>query len=252
MDTDNSDIEHIFEALGLGRADTLTYLALLQQGSVSIRKLALATGINRGTTYEALKRLTAIGLVHMRHEADRERFAAEDPEKLLTIIRDKKRDLVELDAAAKNIVPRLLAARSDISQPLVKYYEGDAGVVTILRDVLQTCRQLPKREYYAYSSSPIRQYLYRRFPLFTAQRIAAGIVVKVIAVGEGGEVTELSERKWLHSPDSSVASSYTIIYGNKVATISIAANDTPYGVVIEDNGAASLQRLLFEQLWSYL
>jgi hypothetical protein len=47
-------------------------------------------------------------------------------------------------------------------------------------------------EYYAYSSRPLRQYLYRKFPHFTEQRIAEGIAVKVIAIGEGGDPASLA------------------------------------------------------------
>jgi hypothetical protein len=99
----------------------------------------------------------------------------------------------------------------------------------------------------------VRQYLYRKFPGFTDKRIAEGIEVKVIAVGAGGDETPKSARKWLSEPaDGQGISSYTIIYGPKVATISIAADNTPYGVIVEDLGAAGMQRLLFERLWETL
>ncbi|HEV7454556.1 MAG TPA: hypothetical protein VGO07_04835, partial [Candidatus Saccharimonadales bacterium] len=133
------------------------------------------------------------------------------------------------------------------------YYEGDDGVVTILKDVLQTCRDLDNSFYYAYSTSKIRQYLYRKFPQFTDRRIAEGIAVKVIAVGEGGEMATGAERKWLLSEATpTAATSYTIIYGDKVATISTSNDLTPYGVIIEDAGAAAMQRMIFEQLWKHL
>ncbi|HVX24294.1 MAG TPA: hypothetical protein VG992_03055, partial [Candidatus Saccharimonadales bacterium] len=115
-----------------------------------------------------------------------------------------------------------------------------------------TTAKLDQPEYYAYSSRSLRDHLYRQFPNFTDRRIAEGVKVKVIAMGEGGEPDAMSERRWL--PDSAGAdiSSYTIIYGNKVALISIAENLTAYGVVVEDPGVASMQRLLFDRLWSSL
>jgi hypothetical protein len=134
----------------------------------------------------------------------------------------------------------------------VKYYEDDEGVVAILRDVLHACGQMDTPLYYAYSSKPMRQYLYRKFPQFTERRIREGIAVKVIAVGDGGEPAQISERKWLPEPDESLISSYTLIYGNKVAHISISNDFTPYGVVIEDTGTANMQRLLFDRLWQTL
>lgn len=253
MQNDKSDLISLLMGLGVARTDAITYKALLTIDSVSVRKIAAHTGINRGTTYEALKRLVALGLVSVKGSGKREYYTAESPEVVFNIIRDKRRDLLEAAAAAKKIVPTLLAdSMRPAGKPLVRYYEDDEGVVAILKDVLQTCRALPNKEYYAYSSSAIRQYLYRKFPKFTERRIAEGIRVRVIAVGERGEDAALSERKWLIGSTGADLSSYTIIYGNKVATISIASDYTPYGVVIEDGGGAAMQRLLFEHLWKYM
>ena len=140
---------------------------------------------------------------------------------------------------------------SSIYLPEFKSFD-DEGVVTILKDVLHSCGQLDNPEYYAFSSRPLRQYMYRKFPNFTKRRIEEGINVKVIAVGEGGERADASERKWLPEPNKAGISSYILIYGNKVANISISNDFTPYGVVIEDEGVASMQRLLFNQLWAQL
>lgn len=239
--------------LGVPITAAQTYAALLEMDSVSIRKVAAKTGINRGTTYEALKDLVNQGLVSTKTNGKREYYTAESPEKIYDIIRDKRKDLMDSNEQAKKIVPELLAQKiQPQGRPIVKYYEDDDGVVAILTDVLQTCRVLESKQYYAYSSKPIRQYLYRNFPQFTERRISEGITVKVIAVGDGGEVTTSSERKWIDEPKNGGISSYTLIYGNKVAQISISADFTPYGVVIEDEGATALQRLLFEHLWEQL
>ncbi len=87
--------------------------------------------------------------------------------------------------------------------------------------------------------------------------VEAGLVpgvdrVEAIAVGAGGDEAPKAARKWLPDPENVNISSYTIIYGAKVATISIADDNTPYGVIIEDNGAAGMQRLLFDRLWETL
>jgi sugar-specific transcriptional regulator TrmB len=253
MNGDKTSVVDLLVSLGVSRTEAVTYEALLHIESVSIRKIAAYTGINRGTTYDALKHLISLGLVSVKQGGSREGYTAESPERIYEIIREKRRDLLDATTLARKIVPDLLARKtSSTGQPLVRYYEDDDGVVTILKDVLQICRNLPKTEYYAYSSSPVRQYLYRKFPQFTKRRIQEGIHVKVIAVGEGGEVAENSERKWLADAADASSSSYTIIYGNKIAIVSIANDNTPYGVVIEDAGAATMQRLLFNQLWSLL
>jgi sugar-specific transcriptional regulator TrmB len=256
MNNDNTNLIGLLQSIDVPRNEAVTYASLLQLESVSIRKVAAATGINRGTTYDALKNLVGIGLVSVKSDnGKRERYTAETPERIYDLIRDKRRDLLDASNNAKNIVPNLLAGNTGpAGKPLVRYYEGDEGVATILKDVLQTCRELSKREYHAYSSDRIRQYLYREYPQFTDRRIAEDIIVKVVAVGANGSGGEaaLSERKLLPNVPSQGISSYTLIYGPKVATISITSNNIPYGVVVEDAGAAAMQRLLFEQLWAAL
>ena len=254
MNSDKTSVINLLGSLGIGHNEAVTYAALLQIETVSIRKIAASTGINRGTTYDALKKLIAIGLVSVKRQGNREHYTAEPPEKIFDIIREKRHDLLEATTIAKKLVPELAAIKATPSggQPLVRYYESEDGVVTILKDVLQTCRTLPKPEYYSYSYGPIRHYLYRKFPQYTDRRIAEDIHVKVIAMGEGGEITENSERRWIKDNTAVTAASYIIIYGNKVGIISITNEDIPYGVVIEDIGAASMQRLIFDQLWQHL
>lgn len=247
---DNMTIQQLLRELGFSYAEAETYWALLNLEQVSIRKVADFSGINRGTTYEAIKKLIQAGLVNTRRNGAREYYGAESPEKIYDLIRDRRKELLMTQALAQEYIPQLLAKKArPQGKPLVRYYEDDEGVVAILKDVLQTCAHMDKPFYHAYSSRPLRKYLYRKFPQFTERRVAEGIGIKVIAIGEGGDTEGLSERKWLEEPEDSELSSYIIIYDNKVANISISSDETPYGVVIEDGGVAAMQRLVFERLW---
>lgn len=243
----------LLHMIGLTEQESATYLAMLQTDSASIRKISDKTGINRGTTYEILKRLLLKGLVSTRTVGVREYYVAESPEKIFDIIKDQRKELLTAQRLADSVIPELMSKKArPKGRPLVKYYEDDEGVATILRDVLQTCRVLDTPEYYVYSSRSLRHYIYRKFPNFTEQRIAEGICVKVIAVGQGGDPAVNAERKWLPDSDSDLTSSYTIIYGNKLAHISISNDFTPYGVVVEDEGVSEMQRMLFSRLWATL
>ena len=134
----------------------------------------------------------------------------------------------------------------------IKFYEDHDGVAVILRDVLDTAAKENPREYRAISSKPIRKYLYKKFPSFTRQRIKKSIFVKVIAIGEGGEQVVTAKRKWIKTNSGPEPASYSLIYGNKFAMIALSEKLHPYGVVIEDDGVAAMQRLIFEQLWQNL
>lgn len=239
--------------LGLKDPEISTYLALLKNGPTSIRGLASSTGINRGTTYESLKRLADTGLVAYVRKGERHKYRAESPERIYDLIDDRRRTLAQVEAEAKSFIPTLLAlGERRLGEPAVRFYEDDEGIVVILRDVLNTAATLHPKKYYAYSSRALRKYLYRRFPNFTRRRITEQIFVKVIAAGAGGDPDELSERRWIADPGEEQLASYILIYGPKIAIISVSPDDTPYGVVIEDPGAAAMQKLLFESLWSHL
>lgn len=241
-----------FSKLGLSGRDSRVYVALLRDGVSSIRTISDATGINRGSVYESLKDLMAAGLVNFQQSNVNKKYFAEDPARIFDLIKQKRSELDEIEEATKQIMPSLLSASAYIPYANIKFYEDHDGVAIILRDVLETTGHLDNKEYYAISSKIMRQYLYKKFPNFTKQRIKQAIFVKVIAVGDGGEEAKVSARKWLPATVTTQPSSYTLIYGNKLAIIALNDNLNPYGIVIEDAGVSQVQKLVFEQLWSTL
>lgn len=238
-----------FEKLGLSIRDSRVYVALLKSGLSSIRAISDITKLNRGTVYESLKNLSTAGLVSFQQKNVNKKYFAEDPSKLLKLIENKKDELVELEKKTKSVMPALLTTATYLPYANIKFYEDHEGVAVILRDVLDTVGGQTKREYCAVSSKEMRQYLYKKFPSFTRQRIKNGIFVKVVAVGPGGDEAPNSQRKWLKVGSSSQPSSYTLIYGNKFAIIGLNDSYNPYGIVIDDTNVAEMQRVLFNQLW---
>ena len=58
--------DETLELLGLKPKDMTVYTHLLKLGTAPLRRIAEVTNLNRGTTYDALKRLIDVGLVsHM-------------------------------------------------------------------------------------------------------------------------------------------------------------------------------------------
>src|ERR1035437_3058977 len=132
MSNDKNAIAALLKGLDIADNEAVTYAALLRLESTSIRKIAADTGINRGTTYDALKKLMTHGLVSVKQNGKREQYTAESPDKIYDIIRDKRRDLLDVSEAAKRVIPDLLSrTASRQGRPLVRYYEDDTGVTTI-------------------------------------------------------------------------------------------------------------------------
>ncbi len=141
----------------------------------------------------------------------------------------------------------LYAAKHE--DPVIKIYDGHTGTRLILEDVLKTMGKETDKVYRVYSAANIREYLYYNFSSFSDRRVKARIKTKVIAIGAGGEMRGLDERRWITAKRGAPA--YTIIYGRKVAIITLSQG-RPHSVVIEDSGHAETQKLIFDSLWNKL
>lgn len=242
----------LFEQLGLSDRDVLVYRALLASGPSSIRTIAERAGVNRGSTYECLKSLQQRGIVTYQPRGKRRYFSAREPEVLLQLADERREQLDRaIDQLKTSVIPDLHHLKPDFSIANVEFYEGDAGIEQVLRDVLNRVSAQDDPVYSVFSSKPIRPLLYRPFPNFTAQRIARGIRVRAIAIGEGGESAELSERKWIRT-EGPVDAAYIAIYPPRCAIISLASDNYPTAVVIDSREVAAAQQIIFNTLWGLL
>ncbi|MBT3817145.1 MAG: TrmB family transcriptional regulator [Candidatus Magasanikbacteria bacterium] len=240
----------ILKNLGFSDKHAKAYLALLSFGPSSVRRLAEECEINRGTTYDALKWLQEKGLVDFYKKDSKQHFVAKDPEKLHDLVREKQEELQRVDKKLGKHVSELQALyHKGGERPIARYYERK-DLHLILEDVLEICEADEEKECRIYSAAGLREYLYESFPTFSDVRIAKGIGVKVIALGEGGQLRGLDERKWLDHHIN--PPTYIIIYPGKTAYISLDAKGEPVGVVVENDGVYQTQKVLFETLWKTL
>lgn len=240
--------------IGLTKRDMRIYEALFKAPNSSLRSLAEITGVNRGTVHESIKTMTKIGLVSYFESGKQRRYVAQDPTTIMSLVKERQQQLIDTESQTRSYITSLQHAAKDAPrESFATFYEGDEGVSAILRDVLSTCRTLNPREYQVISSKYVREYLYRNFPSFTRQRIKQHVFVRVIAIGEGGQADDQSNRKWLPpSQDATAPNCYTIVYGDKTAFISLNDQNVPLGIVVHNAGMTALQRLNFETIWSTL
>ncbi len=246
-------IHETLRHLGLTDRQTDIYLTLLKQGPGSIRDIASGAGINRGTTYEELKKLKARSLVSYFPKGKRKFFCAESPDQLVKIAEAKQEALVQAtDILRYDLLPDLNNLAPDLTTTNVHHYEGDDGIEFVLKDILNTVESSKEKLYRVYSSKQIRKYLYRPFPTFTRQRVKKGISVNVIAIGDGGEDAPLADRKWIEAGEGSTAASYVAIYPPKVAMISLVKGDYPVAILLESDAIALVMQISFDTLWNRL
>jgi hypothetical protein len=120
--------------------------------------------------------------------------------------------------------------------------------------VLEEVGKADDKSYYLYSSATAehRKNVYGAMPDFSKKRISKKISVKIISLGEGGQLAGLDERKWMPIGRQNLKATHEIIYAGKVAHISIDSNDNPVGVVIQNQEIYETQKLIFEYNWNQL
>lgn len=247
-------VENLLQ-FGMDEKEISVYLSLISLGPSPVRVIAKEAKVNRGTTYDILKKLVNLGLVsyykQYEREDKRQYFVAEPPQKLLDAIENKKQSLETLKLHLDKSLPELESLYEKAgAKPVVKYYEGNTGIRTILQDVIQTVKEQKEKVYFVYSSADIRKILYKAYPNYNEDRLKNQIAVKAIALGRGGELAGLDERKWLSTKESTP--SYVLIYAGKLAMVSVDASGHPVGVIVESSGLYDTQKMVFEKLWEAL
>src|SRR3989338_3689574 len=128
-------LESLLGELGFSAKEAIVYETLLRRGPSSVRLLAVATGINRGTVHEILKELIAKGLVSYYEKSKRQYFIAESPENLREIVRGKQQKLQHTERSLEQALPELTAlVATDSDKAVTRFYEGAKGVRVILHD----------------------------------------------------------------------------------------------------------------------
>jgi len=241
----------ILKKIGLSDKEVEIYLALLENGACSVRGLVGFTGLNRGTVYDILKGLQEKGLVSYYHQETKQKFVAEDADKLAKLVAEEEEKIKKIKGKLNDLIPELksLQAKGG-SRPATKFYEGKRGIKFILEDILNSVREGKEKEYFIYSATKASEDINKAYPDFTKDRIKKGIKVKAISLATGGKTYGLDERRWLGTNDESAT--FVLIYAGKCAFISRDARGLPVGVIIENEMIYETQKIIFLQLWKLI
>lgn len=240
--------------LNLSDKEVIVYLKLLEHGSMSVRSLAGLINLNRGTTYDILKRLQEIGLVSYFHKDTKQQFIAEDPDKLLKLLTSRQEEFKKAEDKIINLIPELRSLQEKGGdKPITKLYEGKSGIKFILEDILSSMRKQSVTEYYIYSAAGVREDVYVAYPDFNKKRIKNKLIAKTISLSPGGSTYGLDERKWLKTDGTEKNNmTYIIIYTGKCAFISRDSRNNPVGVIIENKMIYETQKAIFLKLWELI
>jgi len=124
--------EKYLQNLGLTEKEASVYVTLLQVDSDSVLELSKKTKINRTTVYLVLEGLMKKGLVGEVQIGKKTHYQAEPPERLETYVERKKVELEEHSRRLQDVIPQLKSIRRESGErPVVKYFEGREGVISV-------------------------------------------------------------------------------------------------------------------------
>ncbi|PIR70640.1 MAG: hypothetical protein COU46_00490 [Candidatus Niyogibacteria bacterium CG10_big_fil_rev_8_21_14_0_10_42_19] len=245
------ELKSVLKSINLNDKEIAVYEEILPLGRGTVRKIAEKTGINRGTVHDILEDLVQKKLLISEANGSRRRFIVASPDKIFSILEQEKNKISEAEKKVALVMPQLMSLYvKQGGRPAVQYFDSDKGIKKILEDVLETMQKEGEKEYAVYSSKSVRSYLYKLYPNFTKEKLKRKIKTRVIALGDGGDPKniKLAERRLINID----APAYILIYGPKVALLSIAEDKMPFGVLIIDRKIATTQRIVFDELWKRL
>jgi len=244
----NNNEQKTLERYGLTKNEAMVYLAMLNTKDSSILRLSKSTGIKRSTIYLIIESLIKQKLVSVGLSGSKKIYLPENPEKILDIIENRKKDL-------NLIMPNLINKYSEQSQkPIVQFYEGKDALKKVYKEI-----QKSKTESLWYGSASsmekdFPEFYYKFLDLQKNDKNFKGM--RDIVNNTKFDKTYAKERNSIKKAKIKVKvlfddlyflNSDNIIYDNKLAILSI--NHNFFATIIESKAIADAYRCMYELAW---
>jgi sugar-specific transcriptional regulator TrmB len=245
--------------LDLSDGETRIYLTLLKTDALSIRELALKTGIKRTTAYLYIDQLIEKGLIIKLVKGSRKLVTATEPEKNLSILTEEKLRAAkhmqnELPDMLKTITSSISPA-IDNTEAEIKYYKGKNGVKKIYEEILKA-----KEQRSFVDATKISEFFPENLALFN-EALTANPSFKMYEIFQNSSKEKIKnylnlagkQKNYFYKilPEGfKLTSQDIIIYNNKVSIISFTNNVS--GVVLQSLDLYNNFKSLFDVMWKLL
>ncbi|MBI3033323.1 hypothetical protein HYY69_07645 [Candidatus Woesearchaeota archaeon] len=245
------DQEQLLSQLGLSQNEIKVYFGLLTLGTTTTTPLVRAVKIPISKIYPTLEKLLHKGLVSYIIKNNVKYFQATDPEKLLELIGNKQKDLLQQKQQLEKLIPQLkLKQQETPEKEEATIYEGIKGLETVYDDLLRSMEK--GDEYYVINLHP--QDNYQRYQLFYRKyhmkRDAKGVHVHILTHTSQKKLAKTIFKGLHHCSlrfTSEALPSSMLIYKNKVATLLL--REDPVIIVVESQQNTQQYKHFFQTLW---
>jgi sugar-specific transcriptional regulator TrmB len=245
----NEQLIEILNGIGLSENEAQVYLTSLSLGPTTILKIAKSSGIRRTTVYSVVEALKTKGLMHIKPSGLKQLYVAEHPDRLESIVENKKRSLQKL-------LPEFTALYNlKGGESIVKYYEGLSAVKNIYETILDPMK--PNDDYLVISD--LEKFFIKTdqkyFEDFLEKRIKSRVKARLIATDSERARYMKQYAKNMNQevrilPEGSKLSVDTMIVPHKVTIFNM---DEPISAIsLENTAMIEMHKELFEIIWRSL
>ncbi|MES2409137.1 MAG: helix-turn-helix domain-containing protein [Patescibacteria group bacterium] len=251
------EIKELLSSLDLNPIEARVFMASLEIGSGPASTISESAGLNRVTTYEALKRLSKKGFIKIRAKKNSsvKYFVPEDIDIIKEKLENKKDELTETIKKVDEFQDEFRAFFTvNEDKPTVLFFEGKEGIKSVLQDTL---KQKPKEILSFASGESLEEGFEDKFlENYWKKRVNLSIPTRGILPSNTKFETrlhpernkkELRELKFI-SPDLFKFKNEIDIYGDNVG-ITSHAKGNEHGIVIRSKSIAESMKSVFEVLW---
>lgn len=123
--------------LGLSTGEITVYMTALQLGPEPVQTIAKKSELSRVTVYSAIESLTKLGLMTSVEKGKKLVYAAEPPERILSLAETRLNSLQTVTREIKSNIDELKMMQTG-DKPVVKMFEGLEAFSAIQEDVLKS------------------------------------------------------------------------------------------------------------------
>lgn len=135
----DSPIADLLSELGIGKNEAFLYAALLEVPSATVQELRQQTPFPRTLLYYLLKNLLQVGLVRTIESKKKTVYAAQSPEKIQDLLRQKEVEFNQRKQSLKNLIPELQNTfRLAHGRVGVRMLKGIEGYETLMQEIIET------------------------------------------------------------------------------------------------------------------
>lgn len=252
-----TDLNRILSQAGLDDHEIAVYLASLATGARPASVIAKGAQLKRGHTYNVLGTLLEKGIMQEFLKEGVRHFVASDPKTLLTHLDHRTEELKSVKLELSKVIPLLARIQNPtLSDPIVRYYRGVAGIKEVYEDTLRE----PQQPIYAVAdfastfpedrNSDLHQWMWN----YAQRRADRGIhyrgIVCKSAMSDKAFRSRKKQKRILKMVHNVALPVEINVYGNKVAMMSTSAD--MIGVIIEHTHIAETLRNFHQAVWEFL